>query len=787
MKYHLNNIKIYSCFFFVEDNIFKKLPLYALSQNVKILYKNFAIKYLISAFAFLRLCVSLINFSSILKINFSKRGWRSSITSEPLSYTRIIHYASNVDADKKSAIYKYKFKMLTVFFSLTFIFCKNAESQPLSTKKNYKDSVQFELLMDSAWSRRTGTREELLSYINKLKPYSIALPHCSQTPRLHYLTYVYYTTFANFEIIDSSLEIAIQSGRLYNSSIYMRAKIAKAMLQTMKGRYNLSMRTYRELGEEVNAKKVISGQDSSTMFLVYNGLSMCSSLQNRVKISIDYARKSAEFRRDYYDSIRYLISLVKSYFGDGLHDENIPPESIVDSAANFAQLHDDKDNYLNALEMKSLRLEKLHKYHEKLPVAFKTLNIAEALNDPLSKMYALDDIGQALTGLGRYNEALHYFRSAIPYRENSSYDSLEAIESWKSMAKCFEGVKQFDSANFYIKRYYNAEKSFFQKEKDNAYFENQALFETAEKEKQIAVEKAKYEAAKRQKAMLIGALILLTALLAYAAYSYIKTRRLNKELQYKNTKIEMQSIELKKHNQQKDKLLTIIAHDMRSPINSYQGLASNVSFLLKNNRHEDIEKIAEQIDRTGHHLSGMFDNLLKWGLEQQREGIVEAKEMDIIPFIAKLTSIYSAMASSKNIDFEIDAPASAQINTDPNRLALILRNLLDNALKNTPAGGIIKFSTIPCKGGLNFTITNPCTEKCNEKFTVIHQLFTDERDWHPGEQGMGLGLVMTQQFARKLKAQLSVKKIGEEICMELNLPNFINPNTIYEKTHNLSY
>lgn len=787
MEYYLNNIKIFNCFSLGEHNIFKKLTLYVLVHNVKILYKNFAVRYLIIAFALLKSCVLLMNFSSILKTNFSKTTFKSTITFEPLSYIEIIHSVKNVDFDEKSAIYKCKFKLLAIFFSLTFIFCINAEGQPLSTKTNYMDSVQFGTLMDSAWNRRTGTREELLSYINKLKPYAIALPHCSHTPRLHYLTYVYYLNFNKFEVIDSTLEIALQSGRLYNYAIYTRAKVAKAMLQSMQGRYNLSMRTYRELGEEVNAKKVLSGQDSSTMFLVYNGLSICSGLQNRVKISIEYAQKSGDFRRDYYDSIRHLMALVKSHFGDGLHDENIPPVSLVDSAANFAQLHDDKDSYFIALLMKSLRLEKLHRYEEKLPIAFKTLKIAEALNNPLYKMYALDDIGNALTGLGRYNEALNYFRLSMPYRENSAYDSLEAIESWKSIAKCFEGLKQYDSANFYIKRYYNAEKSFFQKEKDNAYFENQALFETTEKEKRIAVEKAKYEAVKQEKTMLIGALILLTTLFAYAAYSYAKTRRLNKELQYKNTKIEMQSIELKNHNQQKDKLLTIIAHDMRSPINSYQGLASNVSFLLKNNRHEDLEKIADQIDRTGHHLSGMFDNLLKWGLEQQREGIVEAKQMDIIPFIAQLTSIYSAMALSKNIDFAIDTPPSAQINTDTNRLALILRNLLDNALKNTPTRGIIKFSTIPCEGGLYFTITNPCNEKCNEKLTIIHQLFTDQSDWHPGEKGMGLGLVMTQQFARKLKAQLSVKKIGEEICMELNLPNFINPNTIYEKTHNLSY
>lgn len=288
----------------------------------------------------------------------------------------------------------------------------------------------------------------------------------------------------------------------------------------------------------------------------------------------------------------------------------------------------------------------------------------------------------------------------------------------------------------------------------STYFEFEKLREQTVRNKELELENK----VSTQRNWFAGALLLITTLaLIFILWNY-------KKLKVAKEKIEVLQKE-------REKFYTIISHDLLSPMESYQGLADTVGFLLKHKKYEDLSQIAVQIDKTGVKLKNLIGNLLAWSLEQQNLIGMQIAPIDIKDILENLTPIYQPIISKKEIIIHKNIDVDFYLETDMNLLNTILRNALDNATKFAPEKSTITIIASKLDHSNSICISNLASFS-EEQFKLISELYSQDNNWHPGHQGLGLGLFLIRDFTRKLglKTSVSYQDNMFQICLtQINL------------------
>ncbi|MCX6319080.1 MAG: HAMP domain-containing sensor histidine kinase [Bacteroidetes bacterium] len=216
---------------------------------------------------------------------------------------------------------------------------------------------------------------------------------------------------------------------------------------------------------------------------------------------------------------------------------------------------------------------------------------------------------------------------------------------------------------------------------------------------------------------------------------------------------------LEEVDKSRKELFTIISHDLRSPLKAYQGLAEVISYLLRKGDYERVNKLAQQIDSTGMKLDLLLDNLLNWNILQQEKLIVKKETLDIALLMNEHIPIYQAFCTQKNIRILFEYRNDCMADADKTMVALMIRNLLDNAIKNSLPEQNITVDVFPTEEqGVEMVVSNTFQEKDREKLIMISSLIRKKENWEAGSNGMGFGLRMVYLAAIKTGAELSISK-----------------------------
>ncbi|MDI9868341.1 sensor histidine kinase [Flectobacillus roseus] len=208
----------------------------------------------------------------------------------------------------------------------------------------------------------------------------------------------------------------------------------------------------------------------------------------------------------------------------------------------------------------------------------------------------------------------------------------------------------------------------------------------------------------------------------------------------------------------REKLFGMIAHDLRSPLSAYQGLAGVVNYLISKQEWTQLQKIGQEIDDTGRHLDLMLNNLLNWSLVQQKSLKPIYHHTTIGTIIHEMLPVYKTVAGSKDITLDKNIDKEVTINTDANLSALIIRNLLDNAVKNAPEKSTIKIEITKKDKKLTLLIENDFHE---HKLPVVTDIVANINDpeW---ELKRGVGLKFVMQTLKLLKASIQVSILNNK-------------------------
>jgi signal transduction histidine kinase len=210
-------------------------------------------------------------------------------------------------------------------------------------------------------------------------------------------------------------------------------------------------------------------------------------------------------------------------------------------------------------------------------------------------------------------------------------------------------------------------------------------------------------------------------------------------------------------NATKDKLFSIIAHDLRSPFNTTLGL---VEMLEKEIDIITNEEIKESIEVLAHSLKSQFkllENLLNWARLQTGKMEIKRKEIHLNKFTDDVIDLLSSTAKTKNITIVNNIEKEVIISADENMLRSIISNLISNALKFTNDGGSVTISSKSIGSSYEITVSDTgIGMKENDIATIfnIDKLHTTLGT--AGEKGTGLGLALVKEMVEKHNGNISV-------------------------------
>ena len=222
--------------------------------------------------------------------------------------------------------------------------------------------------------------------------------------------------------------------------------------------------------------------------------------------------------------------------------------------------------------------------------------------------------------------------------------------------------------------------------------------------------------------------------------------------------------ELKALHADKDKLFSIIAHDLRSPFNTFLGFTQLLVEKLPELTLPQINEFAVSMRRSALNLFKLLENLLEWSRMEQGLIPFNPETIQILPLIKESLDTGIDTANSKSIEIKFKIPANFEIYADKNMLQTVIRNLMSNAVKFTPRGGEIIISAMAFgNDAVKISITDSGIGMSTE---MIENLFRMDgktnRKGTENEPSSGLGLILCKALIEKHHGKIWVESEEEQ-------------------------
>lgn len=244
------------------------------------------------------------------------------------------------------------------------------------------------------------------------------------------------------------------------------------------------------------------------------------------------------------------------------------------------------------------------------------------------------------------------------------------------------------------------------------------------------------------------------------------------ELQKKTEELELKNNELEKSNKTKDKLMSIIAHDLVNPFNSLIGMSD---LLMKRSEKLDAatrRQYTELINNSAQSAFDLLQNLLAWARSQTGRIKQVPEYLDLKTIIQEIINLNMANLGAKSIHVKSACPGNVKVWGDREMISTILRNLVNNSIKFVPSGGDISISARKENGKVRIEIKDNGVGMSPEKVKEI--LSSDELDpttGTGGEKGSGIGLNLCKEFIRQHGGKLEIQsEEGKGSTFSFTLP-----------------
>ena len=224
--------------------------------------------------------------------------------------------------------------------------------------------------------------------------------------------------------------------------------------------------------------------------------------------------------------------------------------------------------------------------------------------------------------------------------------------------------------------------------------------------------------------------------------------------------IEQQNRELRATLNNRDKMYSVIAHDLRSPMASIRMVLNLVvASASPETVGEEVYNLLDQANRESEEVHDLLDNLLKWTKSQTGRLNVVKQELELNDIIPGVVEIFDTIAATKHIKLELKSESdSLKVEADNDMLKTVVRNFLSNAIKFSPADSTIEITMTKENEFAKVSVRDHGVGIASDRLdSIFHKGETTYGTG--GEEGSGLGLQLCQDFARKNGGDCTVESV----------------------------
>lgn len=235
-------------------------------------------------------------------------------------------------------------------------------------------------------------------------------------------------------------------------------------------------------------------------------------------------------------------------------------------------------------------------------------------------------------------------------------------------------------------------------------------------------------------------------------------------------RVKLRTAELENLIKTKDKLFSIIGHDLRSPVTSLEGIAELFEYYNSEGKNEQLQALGPRISFAAKNVNLLLDNLLNWSLGQQEGLQCAPQKIDLLSLIKEVHHLFTDFIASKEIHFS-QSVDGASVFADYNMIFSVLRNVISNSIKFTPTGGHIEISTSDIEDKVQITIKDTGIGMDHEKIQTLFSLQENKSTLGTDrERGSGLGLVLVNEFMLLNKGTINIDSSKAGTSIQLLLP-----------------
>lgn len=534
---------------------------------------------------------------------------------------------------------------------------------------------------------------------------------------------------------DSSLAISRQDD---DSSLLALALTSRGKNYISEGKLNLALHNYLEafqLSERLH-DTLLFAQTCSHLGSLY-------MLLGQYDKALDYSRKALTFRGDQHN-----------------------PEGIAKSCNNvgiiFHKLKQNDSAFYYFYE--ALTLCKNTHYQKGMVKAMNNIgSLYSEQNDDEKAARYLDtaflistrtgygfgiatsslNLGDLARKKSQLSKAIYYYRLSLSRLDKTDYDEM-LDEIYQGLFDCYNAINDYRTALEYHVLLLQTQKKLLNVENARQLAQLNIAFDLERKEKDYEVLRADNELKEsliKRKTTFIWLIVIalgFTIVLCLNVYNRLYAKkRANRQLETLNHTITEQNTAL-------NKLYSIIAHELRNPLYWFQNLAEVLSKKFREMPPDKVQKSLSALDESAKNAFHLMDNLLQWSRSRLNRIHPRKGEHRLRDLVADTAHMYLTILQHKDIEFTNDIPEEMLVYADADLLCCVIRNLISNAIKYTPPGGVIHLDQTPAADFITVIVSDT-----GAGIPESGDIFSDMSPSTTGlmqEKGSGIGLKLCKEF-----------------------------------------
>ncbi|NJN26013.1 MAG: tetratricopeptide repeat protein [Cyclobacteriaceae bacterium] len=638
---------------------------------------------------------------------------------------------------------------------------------------------QVRYLLEKAFLISEGEKSETYSQVSNVA-LALALAHGDSLTLAR--TYRKFGTLHNeFSKFDSAIYMYnnalkyISPGR--DSLELIKVLTRRGITYDSQGVYDKAISDYLKallICEDLNFYEEISG--------LYNNIAIVYKKQDDLPAAINYYHKARELAMELENEESMAICNVNI----GLLEKDLGNYAISDSLFHSSLAYFDKSYFdygialvlhnLGELKRKEGNNQEALDYYQRSQkyASARSFKQIEANNSfSMARLY-VDERKNSLA-LRHAHHSLHLATELNMKQEQS--------EANKILSEIYEISGRPGLALQYYKAYHQQEDSLYNEKKSAIINQLKTIYESTQKDAEIsllkkeqALQETELAASIKQRRFLVILSIALIVIFGLLAFMYTKTRRYNERLKWKREEISKQKLKIEakqqelilknkdlvKLSQEKDDLINIVAHDLRSPLNQVKGLLSILKMEVNADKKPETQLYFNNIDLAIDTLRGRINKILDVELINADKMSLKLEQVNPGIVLENVQSIFKGQAASKGIKINnLCNGFDKTMKADYNFTIQIMENLVSNAIKFSKSGEDITLKISETSGHIRLHvkdqgpgITKDDRARLFKKYSRLSAKPT------ANEKSIGLGLAIVKKY---------VESMGGEVWCESNI------------------